>query len=138
MPTKPTTQKVAKPTTPTKKGASPVKKVATKGEKKVHKSKPAPIAGPAKPVSQRQPEDWVSVGLQSSTKDKKYAPEKILKEWLASHYSEAQGEEGKKFLKRQLPKLLVKLLGDGLVSQYKGKWRVSQKGLVKFGDISKK
>jgi hypothetical protein len=118
--------------------STPAKKSVAKGEKKVHKSKPAPVAGPAKPASKRSEEDWVSVGLQSTTTDKKFATEKALKEWLTSNYSGAQGEAGSKFLKRQLPKLLVKLLGDGLATQYKGKWRLSQKGLVKFGDITKK
>jgi hypothetical protein len=80
----------------------------------------------------------VSVGLQSTTSDKRSATEEALKEWLAWHYSGAQGEAGRRFLKLQLPKLLVKLLGDGLARQYKGKRRLSQKGLVKFSDISKK
>jgi hypothetical protein len=118
--------------------STPAKKSVVKGEKKVQKSKPAPAAGPAKPIAKRGEEDWISVGLQSTTTDKKFATEKALKEWLAANYSGAQGEAGPGFLKRQLPKLLVKLLGDGLATQYKGKWRLSQKGLVKFGDISKK
>ena len=130
------------PAAATPKGKStPAKKAVVKGKgekKRVHKSKPAPVAGPAKPPSKREADDWVSVGLQSTTTDKKFATEKALKEWLASHYSGAQGEAGPRFLKRHLPKLLVKLLGDGLATQYKGKWRLSQKGLVKFGDISKK
>jgi hypothetical protein len=116
----------------------PVKKEGGQKEKKAHKPKPAPIAGPVKAVAQREAEDWVAIGLQSSSQDKKSVQEKALKTWLASNYAGAQGEGGSKFLKQQLPKILVKLLGDGLVVQQRGKWKLSQKGLVKFGDITKK
>ena len=65
------------PAAATPKGKStPAKKSVVKGKgekKRVHNSKPAPIAGPAKPPSKREADDWVSVGLQSTTTDKKFA-----------------------------------------------------------------
>jgi hypothetical protein len=114
------------------------KKAGGKSERKIgvyhHK---AAAAGPAKPVAERGVEDWVSVGLQSTSGgDKKLVQEKALKDWLLTNCPLYQGEEGRKLVKRQVPKLLVKLLGEQHLTQYKGKWRVSQRGLVKYGDIT--
>jgi hypothetical protein len=117
------------------------KKVAVKGEKKkrVHKYRPAPAPGPAKAAAKREVEDWISVGLQStSTAEKKFVQEKALKDWLLANCPVYSGEDGKHLVKRQVPKVLVKLLGEKHVTQYKGKWKVSQSGLVKYGDITVK
>jgi uncharacterized protein YchJ len=117
-----------------KKAVKSAKKAVTK-EKKVRKPRAKKAEAERKP-GELNDEEWVAIAVQSvGTRDKKNGKVKQIGKWLEENHPTAL-QQNSRFVRLQVPRILMRLLGNGYVLQYKSKWRISKKGLKKFGDVN--